>query len=60
MAPLEWKLVRGKLPSGVTLAKRLGLLLGKPTKAGTYRVAVEAVDSLAAKATVNLKIVVNK
>lgn len=58
--PLEWKLVRGKLPKGVTLAKRLGLLLGKPTKAGKYRIVVEAVDALAVKASANLTIVVKK
>ena len=58
VAPVAWTLVRGKLPKGVTLAKKLGLLLGKPTKAGTYRVSVEAVDTLAVKATANLKIVV--
>jgi Putative Ig domain len=60
VAPLEWKLLRGKLPKGVTLAKRLGLLLGKPTKAGKYRVAVEAVDALGVKASANLTIVVKK
>jgi hypothetical protein len=60
VAPLEWKLVRGKLPKGVTLAKRLGLLLGKPTKAGKYRVAVGAVDALGVKASANLTIVVKK
>jgi large repetitive protein len=58
VAPVQWKLVRGKLPKGVTLAKKLGLLLGKPTKAGTYRVAVEATDAFGVKATANLKIVV--
>jgi large repetitive protein len=60
VSPIEWKLVRGKLPKGVTLAKRLGLLLGKPTKAGKYRVAVEAVDALGVKASANLTIVVKK
>jgi hypothetical protein len=58
VAPVQWKLVRGKLPKGVTLAKKLGLLLGKPSKAGTYRVAVEATDAFGVKATANLKIVV--
>jgi hypothetical protein len=60
VAPLEWKLVRGKLPKGVTLAKRLGLLLGTPTKAGTYRIEVEAVDSFGVKSTAKLTLVVKK
>jgi hypothetical protein len=58
VAPLEWKLVRGKLPKGVTLAKRLGLLLGKPTKAGNYRFAVEAVDALGVKSSANFTLAV--
>jgi hypothetical protein len=58
VAPLEWTLVRGKLPKGVTLAKRLGLLLGKPTKAGKYRLVVEAVDAYKVKASANLTLVV--
>jgi hypothetical protein len=63
VAPLEWKLVRGKLPKGVTLAKKLGLLLGTPaktTKAGKYRLVIEAVDALGVKASVNLTLVVKK
>jgi hypothetical protein len=58
VAPLEWKLVRGKLPKGVTLAKRLGLLLGTPTKAGTYKIEVEAVDSFGVKSAAKLTLVV--
>jgi hypothetical protein len=60
VAPLEWKLVRGKLPKGVTLAKKLGLLLGKPTKAGTYRFDVQAVDSFDVNSTAKLTLVVKK
>jgi hypothetical protein len=58
VAPLEWKLLRGKLPAGVKLAKKLGLLLGTPTKAGTYRVAVQVFDTLGVKSSKNLTIVV--
>ena len=58
VAPLEWKLVRGKLPKGVTLAKKLGLLLGKPTKAGNYRFTVEAVDALGVKSSANFTLAV--
>jgi Putative Ig domain len=58
VAPLEWKLLRGKLPKGVTLAKKLGLFIGTPTKAGKYRVVVQAVDALGVKASKNLTITV--
>jgi hypothetical protein len=58
VAPLEWKLLRGKLPKGVTLAKKLGLLLGTPTKAGKYRLTLQAVDSLNVKAQKTLTLVV--
>jgi hypothetical protein len=58
VAPLEWKLLRGKLPAGVTLAKKLGLFLGTPKKAGKYRVVVQVVDALGVKSSANLAIVV--
>jgi len=58
VAPLQWTLIKGKLPKGVTLAKRLGVLLGKPTKAGKYSVVVEAVDALGVRASGRLTIVV--
>jgi large repetitive protein len=58
VAPLEWKLARGKLPNGVTLAKKLGLLLGTPAKAGTYKIEVEAVDSFGVKSAAKLTLVV--
>lgn len=60
VAPLQWRLVSGKLPKGVTLAKRLGLLLGKPTKAGTYRFEVEAADSFDVTSAARLTLVVKK
>lgn len=58
VAPVEWKLLRGKLPAGVKLAKRLGLLLGTPKKTGKYQVAVQVVDALGAKSSKTLTIVV--
>jgi hypothetical protein len=47
--PLKWKVVGGKLPSGVTLSRTLGTLTGTPKRAGTYRVTAEARDALGAK-----------
>ncbi len=58
VAPVGWQLLRGKLPQGVTLAKRLGLLLGTPKKAGTYRFVLQATDALKVSASMNLKLVV--
>ena len=47
--PLTWKVVRGTLPSGVSLSPRTGMIAGTPRRAGTYRVTLEARDMLGAK-----------
>ena len=47
--PLKWRVASGKLPAGVRLSPTLGTLAGRPTKAGTYRITVEARDALGAK-----------
>ena len=47
--PLKWRVLRGKLPSGVRLSQTLGTLSGIPARAGTYRVTVEARDALGAR-----------
>src|SRR5207248_7163664 len=47
--PLEWRVVRGKLPAGMVLSRRLGTLTGIPHRAGSFRVTVEARDALGAK-----------
>jgi hypothetical protein len=57
VAPKAWT-VRGKLPKGVTFAKRLGLFLGKPAKTGKYRITVEAVDNLGVSARKTFTLVV--
>jgi large repetitive protein len=47
--PLKWRVVRGKLPVGVALSRKLGTLSGTPRAAGSFRVTVEARDALGAK-----------
>jgi hypothetical protein len=47
--PLKWRIVRGKLPAGMALSQKLGTLTGTPRGAGSFRVAVEALDALGAK-----------
>ena len=47
--PLKWRVVRGKLPAGVLLSQRLGMLAGTPRAVGSFRVTVEARDALGAK-----------
>jgi large repetitive protein len=59
-APKQWTILRGKLPPGVNFAKKLGLFLGTPRKAGTYRLTLQVVDPLGATATKNITIVVQK
>ena len=56
--PLKWKIVSGKLPSGVKLSPSLGTLTGTPKSAGTYRVTVEARDALGARSKKTLVLTV--
>jgi hypothetical protein len=55
--PVTWK-VSGKLPPGLRFAKALGALTGTPRRAGTFRLAVQAVDALGAKAKAKLVLAV--
>jgi large repetitive protein len=56
VAPLTWTLT-GKSPRGFKLGKT-GLLIGTPTKAGTYRFTVTVADALGAEAKKTLTLVV--
>ena len=56
--PVSWKLKRGPLPRGISFDRQLGLFYGTPTKAGTYRVLVEARDALRVVATQTVVITV--
>ena len=58
VAPLKWKVTKGPLPKGVKLDKATGVLSGKPTKAGRYRITVTATDGLKVTATKSFTIVV--
>lgn len=58
VAPTRWKLLRGTLPRGVRLDKKLGLLQGTPRTAGTYRLRLEVVDALGVKSQATLTLVV--
>ena len=58
VGPLRWSVVRGRLPANVRLSQSLGALAGTPSRAGTYRVTVQARDALGAKAQRTLVLVV--
>jgi len=60
VAPLKWRVVRGKLPSGVRLSQKLGTLAGTPRRIGAYRVVVEARDALGARSQRTLVLLVEK
>jgi hypothetical protein len=51
--PVRWK-ASGKLPTGVRFAKALGAITGTPSRAGTFRLTVQAVDALGARAQTKL------
>ena len=56
--PVRWKLLRGKPPLGVRFAKKLGTFVGTPRRAGTFRLTVQASDSLGVKSQKTLVLVV--
>jgi hypothetical protein len=53
VSPKTYKL-RGKAPRGLKFNTRTGVLSGKPTKAGTFRLTFEVTDQLGAKAKTTL------
>jgi putative Ig domain-containing protein len=53
----RWRVVGGKLPAGVRLS-RLGALAGRPTRAGKYRVVIEARDVLGVRSRAKLLLTV--
>ena len=56
--PALWRLVRGPLPRGVSFNRATGVFSGYPVRAGSYRVTVEATDSLGVKALRTFRIVI--
>ena len=58
VAPMVWKLTRGRLPRGIRLASALGRFTGTPRKAGTHVVTVEVSDGLKVKHTKTFRIIV--
>jgi len=55
---ITWKLVGGRLPSGIRFAAELGTLIGTPRESGTHVVKVEARDRLNAMSTRTLAVVI--
>ena len=55
--PVTWRL-SGKLPPGLRFAKALGAVTGTPRRAGSFRLTVQAVDALGAKAKTKLVLAV--
>ena len=51
VGPMTTRVKRGPLPRGVFFDRLAGIFAGSPTKAGTWRIRVEVVDSLGVKAT---------
>lgn len=58
--PVNWSIVRGKLPPGVRLAKQRGVLAGTPRRAGAFSLTVEARDALGAKSQKALVLLVKQ
>lgn len=58
VGPVSWRLKRGPLPRGIRFDRSTGSFFGTPTKSGTWRIAVEVVDSLRVKSTATITITV--
>ncbi|MEX2261450.1 MAG: putative Ig domain-containing protein [Bryobacteraceae bacterium] len=55
--PYRWSVIAGALPAGLTLTPE-GVLSGKPSATGIFNFTLQVLDSLEAKATKELRIVV--
>lgn len=56
--PLTWKVVRGKLPRGISLSQKAGTIAGTPRRIGSFPVTLEARDALGAKSRKTLVLLV--
>jgi hypothetical protein len=56
--PLNWRVVRGKLPLGIRLSQRAGTIAGTPRRAGSFSFTLEARDALRAKSQRTLVLLV--
>jgi hypothetical protein len=56
--PKTWKKASGSLPKGLRLDRKLGIVSGKPKKAGRYRVVFEVTDTLGVKSKRSFKITI--
>jgi hypothetical protein len=45
MTPYVWKTLKSRLPTGITVDSKQGLLEGSPTEAGAFAVTIRAIDS---------------
>ena len=58
IGPMTTKVKRGPLPRGIFFDRLAGIFVGTPTKAGTWKIRVEVIDSLGAKSVATIVLVV--
>ena len=58
IGPMTTKVKRGPLPRGIFFDRLAGIFVGTPTKAGTWKIRVEVIDSLGAKSVATVVLVV--
>ena len=62
VGPIKWNILGGLpgfLPKGIKFSARTGVFSGTPTKAGVYRLRLQAVDKLGVKSAVGIVLKVN-
>lgn len=55
-----WSVPRGKLPTGLHLDTRTGVISGRPARAGRYVVYVAAKDALGASRSLKISILIRR
>ncbi|MEP7224773.1 MAG: Ig domain-containing protein [Actinomycetota bacterium] len=58
IGPTSARVKRGSLPRGILFKRATGMFVGKPTRAGTWKIVIEVVDALGVKTRRSLVLIV--
>lgn len=60
VGPYAWRVTLGRLPVGIRLDRKTGLLTGAPRRAGTYRLTFTVTDKLGVNSRATLTLTIAK